>query len=101
LLQVPSSSGAGFGNLQSLERIFRPEAILDFEAERLEARAMLSAFGSLAMQRASDNADHEARNRNPEGVAYWQRVTALIAVLAPTSIESQPDAPVNPIQDRT
>ena len=75
----------------SIARFFWPEVILDFEAERQEARAMLSAFGSLAMQRASDNADHAARNRNPEGVAYWQRVTALIATLSPTSIESLPD----------
>jgi hypothetical protein len=84
LLNQPSSSGQGSGDRHSLERIFWREEILDFETEREKAQAMPSAFGSLALQLASDNANHQARNRNLEGGACSQRVTALMAALLPT-----------------
>ena len=83
LLKWPSRSGAGFGDLHSPKRVFRRKKILDFEAECKKVRAMLSALGSLALELASENADQETRNRNPQGGAYWQHVTALIAALLP------------------
>jgi len=86
LLKWPSRSGAGSGELHSPKRDFQRKKFLDFEAECKKARAMLSAFGCLALELASENADQETRNRNLQGGAYWQRATALIAALLPRLI---------------
>lgn len=66
------------------------EAVLDFGAERHDAQLLLFACGSFAAQRASDNADRETRNHNPDKAAYWRRVTAFILAVSPAAISSGP-----------
>ena len=64
---------------------------MDFDAERKKADALLRALGPDAIQRTSDQADCASLHGNEERAAYWRRVTALIAVSSPTSLNSEPN----------
>jgi len=63
--------------------------VLDFDAERKKADALLHALGPDAIQRTSDQADCASLHGNEERAAYWRRVTAHIAVLSPMSLGSE------------
>jgi len=53
-------------------------AVLDFDAERKKANALLLALGPAALQRVSNQADTASLYGNNERAAYWRRVMALI-----------------------
>lgn len=88
LVQARPGAGCAPGLISEGYPTSSEEAALDFESERREADALFLAFGSVAIQRASDYADDAELAGDGERATYWRRITALIAALSPTGLKS-------------